>query len=147
MTTQEEHKQRSQQPLRCIIIGAGIAGLSAATTLLERAPGRVEVCVLEASDRVGGRCCSTFDDRVGWEQGATWIHGIGDRSNPNPIYALAQRHGLLPTEPVKGTLETQVDAPQRAHSATVADPLGAAARRPAADAGAAARGQHRVQSV
>lgn len=47
---------QSPQP-RVIIIGAGIAGLAAANVLSKEA---VDVCILEGSGRVGGRCCSTY---------------------------------------------------------------------------------------
>lgn len=44
--------QRKRQP-RIVIIGAGLAGLSAAKALLES--GFTDVTVLEATDRIGGR--------------------------------------------------------------------------------------------
>ncbi|WES65126.1 NAD(P)/FAD-dependent oxidoreductase [Microbacter sp. GSS18] len=56
-----------------IIIGAGVAGLTAAR-LLSAAGSRV--VVLEARDRVGGR---VWTDRTGGhvtDRGASWIHGV-----------------------------------------------------------------------
>jgi monoamine oxidase len=64
---------------RVIIIGAGIAGLSAARELADRG---YEVIVLEARDRVGGRC---YTDN-GIDLGAHWIHG----TEGNPVTALAR---------------------------------------------------------
>ncbi|XP_048395420.1 spermine oxidase isoform X2 [Stegostoma tigrinum] len=80
--------QRKRQP-RIVVIGAGLAGLSAAKKLL--ANGFTDIVILEASERIGGRVqsvklgCATFD------LGATWIHG----AHGNPIYQLAEDHGLL----------------------------------------------------
>ena len=68
---------------RIIVIGAGLAGLTVADELHRRG---FDVCVLEARDRVGGRC-HTVD---GVDMGAHWIHG----TEGNPITALARRHGL-----------------------------------------------------
>ncbi|XP_069779661.1 spermine oxidase isoform X2 [Narcine bancroftii] len=80
--------QRKRQP-RIVVIGAGLAGLSAAKLLL--ASGFTDITVLEASEQLGGRVqsiklgCATFD------LGATWIHG----AHGNPVYQLAEDHGLL----------------------------------------------------
>lgn len=71
-----------------VIVGAGIAGLTAAKVL--RGAG-LEVVVLEASDRIGGRAVTTevlgkkaFEAPV--DLGGAWIHGV--RSNPlTPIAA------------------------------------------------------------
>uniref|UniRef100_A0A8C5MQ11 Spermine oxidase n=1 Tax=Leptobrachium leishanense TaxID=445787 RepID=A0A8C5MQ11_9ANUR len=80
--------RRNRQP-RIVIIGAGLAGLSTAKTLLEK--GFTNVTVLEASDRIGGRVQSVKLEHSTFELGATWIHG----SNGNPIYHLAEDNGLL----------------------------------------------------
>ncbi|MGD1936830.1 MAG: flavin monoamine oxidase family protein [Cyanophyceae cyanobacterium] len=67
-----------------IVIGAGVAGLVAARSLIN-AGHRVKI--LEARDRIGGRI---FPHRVGpatVDLGAAWIHG--DRGNPMVKYAIA----------------------------------------------------------
>src|SRR5690349_247068 len=69
---------------RVVVIGAGIAGLTAARALGEAG---VDVVVLEARDRIGGRA---FTERtsfgVPFDRGASWLHSA-DR---NPVTALAQ---------------------------------------------------------
>jgi polyamine oxidase len=58
---------------KVVVVGAGIAGLSAAQQL--KAAG-FEVVVLEARDRIGGRVHSiTSSTGTLLEEGATWIHG------------------------------------------------------------------------
>ncbi|XP_068696345.1 peroxisomal N(1)-acetyl-spermine/spermidine oxidase-like [Montipora foliosa] len=68
---------------KIVVIGAGIAGLSAAAKLYQS--GQVEVCVLEASDRVGGRMHTARIGDTKVEFGAAWIHG----TVKNPIFDLA----------------------------------------------------------
>lgn len=70
-----------------IIIGAGISGLAAAKKLKEKG---FNVIVLEAQDKVGGRLRTNRTLGVGFDEGASWIHGI----NGNPITALAQQAGM-----------------------------------------------------
>ena len=73
-----------------IVIGAGAAGLSCAASLAQS----IQVTLLEASGRVGGRC-HTVADLGGvhgpCELGATWMHGV----EGNPAYALHAKAGLL----------------------------------------------------
>ncbi|MBA5604812.1 FAD-dependent oxidoreductase [Duganella sp. FT3S] len=71
-----------------IVIGAGIAGLAAASKL--RQAGK-QVVVLEARDRIGGRIQTSqrwMDAKV--DLGASWIHGAGP---DNPVANLARQIG------------------------------------------------------
>src|SRR5579862_1387245 len=55
-----------------VIVGGGIAGLSAANELLHRG---CTVTVLEANDRLGGRIYTIRDSNLPVELGAEFIHG------------------------------------------------------------------------
>jgi len=59
---------------RITILGAGIAGL---TTALHLAQAGLEVDVIEARDRIGGRIWTVHDDAVDApiELGAEFVHG------------------------------------------------------------------------
>jgi len=91
-------------PFRCkvCIVGAGFAGLSAASTLRQGAltPG-LDFVVLEASqNRVGGRAHTlNIHPDLAFEMGATWIHGIGDGNDPNPVFNVAVAAGLMSASP------------------------------------------------
>ena len=70
-----------------IVIGAGLAGLSAARALVDRG---LEVEVLEARDRPGGRVwTSRLWPDLPLDLGATWVHGTHD----NPLASLADAVG------------------------------------------------------
>jgi monoamine oxidase len=69
-----------------IVIGAGLAGLSAARTLVDRG---ASVLVLEARDRVGGRLYSRRIGGATFDVGGQWI-GPGQ----SRVAALARRLGL-----------------------------------------------------
>ncbi|PLK70891.1 amine oxidase [Rhizobium sp. TH135] len=75
--------------LKVIVVGAGMAGLSAATTLAEAG---AEVIILEARDRIGGRIFTDRSLGVPIEHGANFIHGF----NGNPAAELAAKAGATP---------------------------------------------------
>jgi monoamine oxidase len=63
--------------MKVIIIGSGISGLSAASTLVEA--GVNEFLVLEARDRIGGRITQGTEFDIPIDLGASWIHGVEGR--------------------------------------------------------------------
>ncbi len=75
-----------------VVIGAGIAGLSAAQTLKKWG---YKVIVLEARSRVGGRIWTSraWQDAP-LDMGASWIHGVSG----NPIDKLARENGIITIE-------------------------------------------------
>ena len=58
---------------RILIVGSGIAGVSAAHFL--HSNGLANVTILEARDRVGGRIHTIEYDGKPLDLGAEWIHG------------------------------------------------------------------------
>jgi monoamine oxidase len=71
-----------------VVIGAGAAGIAAARRI---AAANRKVIVIEASDRIGGRCLTdtvTFD--VPFDRGAQWLHN----PDTNPLVRLARSAGL-----------------------------------------------------
>ena len=79
-----------------IVIGAGIAGLSAAHRLTAEG---FRVTVLEGRDRIGGRVWTDTSLGTPVDLGASWIHGI----RRNPLTALANQAGI-------STVATDFDA-------------------------------------
>ncbi len=68
-----------------IVIGAGVAGLSAALHLRQRG---LRVTVLEAAPRIGGRAWTTHPPLLGgvpFDQGASWLHD----AERNPLVPFA----------------------------------------------------------
>lgn len=70
------------------IIGAGVAGLRCADTLLQHG---VKVTILEGRDRVGGRLCQSSQLGHLVDLGPNWIHG----TDHNPIMDLAEETGTI----------------------------------------------------
>lgn len=81
-----------------IIVGAGIAGLSAGEKLVQKGK---KVLVLEAKDRIGGRLWTTMDWAAVTEHGANFIHGI----NNNSLYKFAKKQDMK-TVPIVGSAES-----------------------------------------
>lgn len=75
--------------LDVVVVGAGLAGLGAATALRD---GGLRALVLEASDRIGGRAWTTYPEALGgawFDMGAFWFHDAAH----NPLVDIARRHG------------------------------------------------------
>ncbi len=83
--------------LDCAIVGAGIAGMSAATTLM--AAGK-NVLVLEARNRVGGRALSDNTFATPVDLGAEWFSFVTPKSGGSPgqtnnaLFDIAASRGL-----------------------------------------------------
>ena len=76
----------NSEPTRIVVIGAGIAGLAAASYLTDRG---VDAVVLEARDRIGGRIGQMTALGVRW----IWVLP-GSTNLGNPITALASKLDL-----------------------------------------------------
>lgn len=88
-----EKKAEESNPLsnkcKILIIGAGVAGLSAANHLVKN--GCTDFRILEARGRIGGRIISIPIGPQRVELGANWIHGVLG----NPMFELAIANGLI----------------------------------------------------
>ena len=84
-----------------LIIGGGIAGLTAARHLTEAG---LHVTLLEARDRVGGRIRTHTTAEFPVELGAEFVHG-----RPQEILALAAE-GAVPIVPVKGHFRRKINS-------------------------------------
>src|SRR5580698_11546783 len=69
-----------------VVIGAGMAGLTAARSLAEAG---LKVLVVEANDRIGGRIWTRHVGDEAIELGAEFIHG-----RPPELWALIEEAGL-----------------------------------------------------
>lgn len=75
------------KPLDVAIVGAGAAGVSAGRHL---ASAGLDVLLIEATDRIGGRAHTAFSDGLHFDLGCGWLHSA-DR---NPWAALAPDLGF-----------------------------------------------------
>ena len=84
-----------------VVVGAGMAGLTAARALLERG---LTVCVVEAQDRVGGRVLTRRVRDTAVELGAEFVHG-----RPAELWALIEEAGVTAVERDGSMVESEGD--------------------------------------
>src|SRR5687767_12024597 len=84
---------------KVLVVGAGMSGLTAARELALRG---IEVVVLEARDRIGGRIWTDSSIGAPVDLGAAWIHGI----TGNPVAQLARHHKIKTTRTDYGSIAT-----------------------------------------
>lgn len=89
MAQNEQEGPVSPNFTKVLIVGAGMAGLSAAYHLTKN--NFTDFKVLEARGRIGGRIAQIPIGQERVELGANWIHGVLG----NPVYELAMQHGLV----------------------------------------------------
>jgi len=70
-----------------IVIGAGGAGLTAAKELMQSG---INVLVLEARNRIGGRAFTDTSLGTPWDRGCSWLHS----ANVNPWMSYARQNGF-----------------------------------------------------
>ncbi len=85
--SQENDLEDDAEKTSVLVIGAGMAGLSAARTLKEEG---FKVTILEAQNRIGGRVATDYSLGFPMELGAGWIHGP---EGNNPITPIANKAG------------------------------------------------------
>ncbi|KAL1460639.1 hypothetical protein WDU94_012602 [Cyamophila willieti] len=77
---------------KLVIIGAGAAGIAAATKLVTN--GFDNFVLLEAENRIGGRVHTVPFENKSIDFGAQWIHG----QKGNPVYEMAKEFSLVEDE-------------------------------------------------
>jgi monoamine oxidase len=104
-----------------VVIGAGLAGLGAATTL--RQQGRTAV-ILEAADRIGGRAWTTYPEQLGgvwFDMGAMWLHN----AEHNPLVPIVEAKGETLVRSDATRTERTFVGPRPANQAELDDYAGA----------------------
>lgn len=84
------HKKASARRTKVLILRAGVAGITAAKTLLENS--MKDFLILEAQDYIGGRFKQRSFAGAKLEEGANWIHYADDQENP--LWELKQKYNL-----------------------------------------------------
>ncbi|KAG7530313.1 Amine oxidase [Arabidopsis thaliana x Arabidopsis arenosa] len=90
---------------RIVIIGAGMAGLTAANKLYTSSNNMFELSVVEGGSRIGGRINTSEFSSEKIEMGATWIHGIGG----SPVYRIAKETGSLVSDEPWECMDSTID--------------------------------------
>ncbi|EYF02181.1 flavin monoamine oxidase family protein [Chondromyces apiculatus] len=98
-----------------LVIGAGMAGLAAASRLLEAG---VEVSILEARARPGGRLATLDAEGLSIEAGAEFVHGT-----PEPLWELLARAGIATVDVGSGQVDvgTRASEPSPASEPSLAE--------------------------
>ena len=92
-----------------IVIGSGISGLETAKHLQSK---NMNVIVLEARDRIGGRIWTDNTSGASLDLGGSWIHGLGNMSKiggANPIYLMTNKYNIA-TSPTNQTMVSLYDS-------------------------------------
>ncbi|ODV85921.1 hypothetical protein CANARDRAFT_27989 [[Candida] arabinofermentans NRRL YB-2248] len=79
-----------ESDVQVIVIGAGIAGINAATSLHSKG---ISTLILEARDRIGGRLYTHYPEgsEYGYDLGACWFHATCN----NPLFAKSVEKGNI----------------------------------------------------
>lgn len=85
---------KSKMNSKIVIIGGGVAGISALSKLLEN--GYKNVILLEAENRIGGRVHTVDFGNSVVELGAQWCHGEKD----NSVYEMVNKFDMLDKTPM-----------------------------------------------
>ena len=117
----EEDEDEESSLLRVVVVGAGVAGLAAAR-VLEDSHKNVHVTVVEARNRVGGRCHTVTLPAIPEKNlnacdvdlGASYMHGCfaptdvptDEERETQPVFALAIEEGIAHTPSTQCNTET-----------------------------------------
>ena len=76
---------------KVLILGAGVSGVTAASTLYEN--GEKDFLILEGQDYIGGRMKQKEFHGVMIEEGANWVHGA-TAEDDNPLYDIMKKYNF-----------------------------------------------------
>jgi len=83
---------RAEHSCNVLILGAGMAGVTAAKTLSDL--GVTDIMIVEGDSRIGGRVKNEAFGGVNVELGANWVQYAMLGNKPNPLDALVEEAGL-----------------------------------------------------
>ena len=90
-TPQPSQSSTTYRDTKVLILGGGVAGVTAARTLHEEGID----FIVEARHELGGMMSHTFGENWTVEVGANWVQGTQTGSGPaNPVWELAKKHNI-----------------------------------------------------